>query len=295
MFANTIYSMTGFGAGSEIISATTIRFEIKSVNNRGLKINIRSRPSIGTHEKELRDMITSKLKRGSVDINIALNRENILENSLGIENTARNTIEAINTIADKIGIAQDLSAKDILLIPGIFDNRSIDSISTEEWETILICADKSLQQLLHMREIEGKATAQRLLELVKPVKTFREEALKIAPEVVKKQMEKLQNRLAELESIRPCDEQSLEREVAFFADKVDINEEMDRLESHLSQFNKTIEKGGEIGKRIDFITQEILREINTTASKANDKRITSFAVEAKMAVEKIKEQAANLE
>ena len=295
MFEKPVFSMTGFGSSQYSAGATTIRFEIKSVNNRGLKINIRSRPSIGTYEKALRDLVSEKIIRGSVDINISINRESALENSLEVETVARNTIDAIHAIAGKIGIAQDLSARDIFMIPGIFENKNHDAVSEEEWAGILHCAQESLTGLMEMRRTEGDATAKRLLELVKPVETFRNEAIKIAPNVVARQMEKLKNRLNELESIRPCDEQSLEREVAFFADKVDINEEMDRLASHLSQFRTTIEKGGEIGKKIDFITQEILREINTTASKANDKNITTFAVEAKMAVEKVKEQAANME
>lgn len=287
--------MTGFGSGSHTIESTTIRFEIKSVNNRGLKINVRSRPSIGTYEKPLRDLIGTKISRGSVDINISINRESAIDNSLEVETIATNTVEAIHNIAGKIGLAQDLTAKDIFLIPGIFDNKSHDAVTEEEWASILKCANEALAQLMEMRQIEGEATASRLLELVQPVEVFRTEAIKIAPNVVERQMEKLKNRLNELDSIRPCDEQALEREVAFFADKVDINEEMDRLESHLSQFRSTISTGGEIGKRIDFLTQEILREINTTASKASDKDITTFAVNAKMAVEKIKEQAANME
>ncbi len=295
MFEKTVYSMTGFGSGSRTIESTTIHFEIKSVNNRGLKVNVRSRPSIGTYEKPLRDLIGKKISRGSVDVNISISRESTIDNSLEVESIAKNTVDAIHNIASKIGIAQDLTAKDIFLIPGIFDNKSHDAVTEEEWENILKCATEALAQLIEMRQIEGEATARRLLELVQPVEVFRTQAIKIAPNVVERQMEKLKNRLSELDTIRPCDEQALEREVAFFADKVDINEEMDRLESHLSQFRSTISTGGEIGKRIDFLTQEILREINTTASKANDKDITTFAVNAKMAVEKIKEQAANME
>lgn len=295
MSEKPVYSMTGFGSSSHTIDSTTIRFEIKSVNNRGLKVNVRSRPSIGTYEKALRDMIGKKIRRGSVDVNIAITRDTAIENSLEIETIAKNTVAVLHDIADKAGIARDLSAKDLLLIPGIFENKNHDAVTEEEWEGITGCAEEALSQLMEMRHTEGEVTANRLLDLVLPVENFRNEALKIAPAVVARQMEKLKNRLSELESIRPCDEQSLEREVAFFADKVDINEEMDRLESHLCQFRSTISKGGEIGKRIDFITQEILREINTTASKANDKEITTFAVEAKVAVEKVKEQAANME
>ncbi len=295
MFDKPVYSMTGFGSSSLTVSTTTILFEIKSVNNRGLKVNIRSRPSIGSYEKILRDMISDKISRGSVDINISLTREVALETSLEMETTARNTINAIHNIAEKIGIAKDLTAKDIFMIPGIFDTKSHDAVDESEWAGVVKCAEEAIAELMEMRNTEGEATANKLLELVIPVETFRAAALKIAPDVVSRQMEKLKTRLSELDTIRPCDEQSLEREVAFFADKVDINEEMDRLESHLSQYRSTISNGGEIGKRLDFLTQEILREINTTASKANDKQITTFAVDAKMAVEKIKEQAANME
>lgn len=287
--------MTGFGTASAECEGSSIRLELKSVNHRGMKINVRSRPALGVFEKKVLDAIKKKLRRGAVDINISLTRQISIDQSPLLAETAKASVTAIRQIGEQLNLQDELSSRDLLLIPGLFDAGLGEPVTEQEWAVAEGALESSLEQLLQMREKEGEATVKKLLEVIEPVKIFRENALRRAPEVVARQREKLQSRLDELEAKRSCDEQALERELVFFADRADINEEMDRLESHLDQFAAIIKKGGELGKRLDFVAQEILREVNTTASKANDTEITSLAVEAKMAVEKIKEQAANLE
>lgn len=287
--------MTGFGLGAAENEHATVRVELRSVNNRGQKLGVRARPSLGVYEKDLRDQIGEQLLRGSIDVTVSLTRKLSLDAAPVLEQTAAAAIHTIRTLADKLGLADNLSARDLLDIPGLFDAGLDESVTEAEWPLVQGALKTALAQMAAMRQAEGAATAQRLLQIVQAVEDFRVSARARAPEVVEKQRAKLRERLAELEQVRESDSAALERELLFFADRADINEEMDRLTSHVSQFRETIEKGGEIGKRLDFLAQEMLREVNTTASKANDLQLTKLAIDAKMSVEKIKEQAANIE
>ena len=293
--AKPIYSMTGFGEGAVATDAFSVRVEIRTVNNRGSKISFRSRPALNAYEKDLRDLIAERLQRGSIDVNVSLNRQLNAEIGDQIEETARGAVTAIRAIAQKLGIAGEVTISDLLAIPGLFSESLNEPVTAEEWPAIEQATRAALDKLCAMRATEGQATAQRLLEILKSVEDFQKLARERAPLVVEKQREKLNALLAEIGENRDVDRQSLEREIVFFADHVDINEEMDRLASHAAQFRATLAQGGEIGKRLEFLSQEFLREINTTASKANDLTINTASVDAKTAVEKLKEQTANLE
>lgn len=290
-----IMSMTGFGSGVAENEHSAVRIDIKSVNHRGLKINVRSRPLLGAFDKNLRDLVAGKVARGAIDINVSVTRTLSAQQMPMLEELATSAVEALRHLAVKLNLSGEVSVSDLVAIPGLFDSGIGEPFSEAEWELLRRATEDGLEQFMQMRAVEGAATAERLLEIVEPVDSFRVFASEHAPQVVQRQRDKLNERLAELEVVRSTDEQALERELVFFADRVDINEEMDRLTSHVQQFRDTISKGGEIGKKLEFLGQEMLREVNTTASKANDVQITKLAVEAKMAVEKIKEQAANLE
>lgn len=295
--AQTIRSMTGFGAGTAETDRVSARVEIKCVNNRGLKIAVKSRPGLGALEKNLRDLIAAEIKRGSVDVFVGLTRKVDAAHPPCNAELARSLVAGVRSLAAGLGIDDALTARDLLLIPGLFDDSAYAPAEEGEWPALEQAAAAALRQVAAMRLVEGAATASSVAELAGELATFEAEARRLAPLVVEKARERLRARLEEIcpGGVRQADEQSLERELCFFADKADINEELDRLQSHLAQFKGLLEKGGEVGKRLEFLAQEFLREINTSASKANDVGIVSRAVEAKLAVEKIKEQAANLE
>ncbi|MBN2714088.1 MAG: DUF1732 domain-containing protein, partial [Planctomycetes bacterium] len=191
----------------------------------------------------------------------------------------------------------DLSISDLVHIPGLFDTGTECTINEDEWKVVEQAAQAAIEQVVEMRKNEGNATAESLLELIQPIEDFSVSAREAAPGVIERFRERITARIEELRKsgIDTGDRNALEREVCLFADRADINEEMDRLTSHISQFRQAIESGGEIGKRLEFLAQEFLREVNTTASKANDTAIVTKAVDAKLAVEKIKEQSANIE
>lgn len=292
-----VRSMTGFGMGTAEQDGRVVMVELRSVNHRGRKLYLRTRPALGAFEKDVRDRIQAELARGAIDCHITCIRPigSVLPQAQ--VDWAGSVIHSLRHLANNFNLTGDLQARDLLRVPGLFDLVGEKPLEEEELPLVLDALDLAMRQLLTMRRDEGAATAESLLALVTEVETFAEHARGVAPGVVTRQRDRLRARMAELlpDGVQEVDERSLEREICLFADRADIHEEMERLASHVAQFRGVIAAGGEVGKRLEFLAQEFLREINTTASKAGDAAIISRAVDAKLAVEKMKEQAANLE
>ncbi len=291
-----INSMTGFGAGAAETAGFSVRVEIKCVNNRGLKISVRSRPGLGVCEKNLRDILTERLARGSIDVYVNFERTGEGEACPLRAEAAREAVAGLRRLAAELGLEDTITARDLALIPGVFDHSAEEPATTDEWPAIDAALRQALEQVEGMRRVEGAKLAEILLGLAAPLEAFVSKTNDMAPRALDRSRERLRLRLEEIcpNGFTPGDQQALEREMCLIAEKADVREELDRLASHLSQYRAALGKGGEIGKRIEFLAQEFLREINTTASKTNDTDIVQEAVQAKLAVEKIKEQSANL-
>ncbi len=296
---NEIHSMTGFGAGTAQGAGCSVRVEIRSVNHRGTKLNVRSRPSLVQFEKNLRGIISNVMPRGAIDVFVTLERSVDAAHVPVRAELARVAISALRTLSKELNLQDNLSASDLAQIPGLFEQGWDEPIHENEWPVIEEALNGALTQAVQMRKDEGEATRNNLRTLLEPLAFFRKTAMDAAPEVIERLRTKLRERLTEAlggQTLTAGDEQALLREVCLFADRADIQEEMARLSSHLEQFAQLLDTGDpECGKRIEFLAQECLREVNTTASKANDVTINAAAVDAKLAVEKIKEQAANLQ
>lgn len=292
-----IRSMTGFGMGTAEENGRVVMVELRSVNHRGRKIHLRARPSLGVHEKAVRDEIQAHLSRGAIDCFLTCLRPIGSSLPQAQVDWAGSVVHTLRHLATTFNLRGDFEARDLLQVPGLFDLVAEKPLEEEEIPLVLDALGLAMKQLLGMRREEGDATAASLLALVREVEAFADHARQLAPEVVARQRERLRARMGELlpQGMQEVDERSLEREICLFADRADIHEEMERLASHVAQFRGVLETGGEVGKRLEFLAQEFLREINTTASKAGDATIISRAVDAKLAVEKMKEQAANLE
>lgn len=292
----TIHSMTGFGAGTVEEGGLSVRVEIKCVNNRGVKLSVRSRPSLGVCEKNLRDLVTERLSRGSIDVYVAYERRTVGAACPIRAEAAREAVVGLRRLAAELGLEDNLSARDLAPIPGVFEYSAEEPATKTEWGIIEKAVRTALDQVSSMRRAEGLRLAEILGGLAQPLDDFVAMAISAAPLALERSRERLRSRLIELcpNGFSPADSQALEREMCLIADKADIREELDRLASHISQYRKALCRGGEIGKHVEFLAQEFLREINTAASKINDTEIIQEAVKAKLAVEKIKEQSANL-
>ncbi|MCC8191224.1 MAG: YicC family protein [Planctomycetes bacterium] len=291
-----ITSMTGFGVGAVEENGLAARVEIKSVNNRGLKLSIRSRPSLGIYEKNIRDLVTDRLRRGSIDVYVTYERTGEGQACPLRLEAAREAVAGLRRLAAELGLDDTLSARDLALIPGIFEHSAEEPATAAEWATIERAVAMALDQVVGMRREEGAELERILSDLADPLEEFVRLTNTLAPRALERSRERLRQRLAEIcpNGFNAADNQALEREMCLIADKADIREELDRLGSHISQYRAALRQGGEIGKRVEFIAQEFLREINTTASKTNDTEVVQAAVQAKLTVEKIKEQCANL-
>ncbi len=288
--------MTGFGVGSADEAGVSVRVEVKSVNNRGLKISVRARPSLGVTEKNLRDLVGDRLRRGSVDVYVNFERQNDGVSCPIRAGAAGEAVTALRRIAAELGLEDTLSARDLVLIPGVFEHSAEEPATAEEWLVIEKALRQALDQVEEMRRVEGEKLVGFLSSLAEPLEHFLSITNRLAPSALVKSRERLKSRLEEicLGGLTAGDTQALEREMCLIAEKADVREELDRLASHLGQYRSSLLQGGEIGKKVEFLAQEFLREINTTASKTNDTDIIQEAVQAKLAVEKIKEQCANL-
>ncbi len=296
MSEETIHSMTGFGVGATEAPGFSVRVEIKSVNNRGLKISVRSRPGLGIVEKRLRDALTERLVRGSIDVFVNFERTGEGKACAVRAEAAREAVQGLRRLAAELGLEDTLSARDLTLIPGVFDHSAEEPATEGEWEPVGRAMEQALRQVEEMRRAEGKKLSRVLLDLAEPLEAFVARTNELAPAALGRARDRLRQRLEELfpAGLAAADSHALEREMCIVAEKADVREELDRLHSHLAQYRAALAKGGEIGKRLEFLAQEFLREINTTASKTNDTDIVQAAVQAKLTVEKIKEQCANL-
>ncbi|MHC4871363.1 MAG: YicC/YloC family endoribonuclease [Planctomycetota bacterium] len=290
-------SMTGFGSSSVEKAGIRFQIQVKCVNQKSLRLNVKSRPNIGILEKKVRDIASKIIRRGSVDIFVEYSRIDINSDNIFNQKVVDTAVLSFQKIIDKHEIKNGIQLADLLSFPGIFDDSDISEFTSEEQDVLCQALAEALDQVVEMRDNEGSATASVLLEYVNEIAEFMTFARQRAPEVVNEYRQKLEVRMSDLklENSPELDQQLIARELMLFADKADISEEVDRLENHILQFRNTVDCGGEAGKKLDFLAQEMLRETNTIASKANDRDISSSAINSKLAIEKIKEQAANIE
>jgi uncharacterized protein (TIGR00255 family) len=290
-------SMTGFGSAAREAEGLRVRLQLRSVNQRHLRVNVRSRPGLGPLEKRLRDAVSRAYHRGNVDITVDLFRLRPDPQRLVNAGVAASAVEALRGLVREHDLDPALRVADLLQVPGLFDVGAEEEVSEADWPLIEAVLAEALRQATGMREAEGAAMAEVLADHAGTVGEFHAVCGEEAPAVIARLRERLRDRLLELGREMPdaLDETALEREILFHADRADITEELDRIGSHLEQFRQTLQRGGEAGKRLEFLAQELLREVNTIASKCGDGRIAAAAVDAKLAIEKIKEQVANLE
>ena len=292
-----IRSMTGFGAAQRASDDVRVRIEMRSVNQKNLRLSIRSRANLGAWEMELRRLLSARIERGQVDVTVDIQFTRDMAGGLVDMDLARAAVAALRAAGTELALDGTVSVSDLVRIPGIFRGDMGEAIPEPVCAVAATAAEAALDAFLGMREAEGGALVPVLLAHVETVAQYAELGARKAPVVVEKVRERLKARLAELASdgSDTLTQSILEREVCVFADRADINEEIARLRVHCDQFRKTLATGGAAGRRLEFLAQEMLREVNTMSGKGNDTEIASAAVEAKLAVESIKEQVMNLE
>ncbi len=290
-------SMTGFGAASGAVDGIEYTLEIKSVNNRYFKPSIKLPESWSRAEAELEAKLRRVVARGTVTV--------VLRMRIGDDKAAYTVhtkvldtylrqLEALE-VEGNPSLRIDLGS--LMQLPGVLEPPSLEQIVEQTRSGLMDLVDEALEQLMAMRHREGKTLADDLQRHCQAIRQAVDRIEARAPEVVSLYHERLRQRVAELthEAKVQLEADSLAREVALFADRSDISEELSRLEGHLGQFLDAFDSDEPVGRKLDFIAQEMLREANTIASKAGDPDIARIIVDVKSAVDRIKEQVQNIE
>ncbi len=291
-----VKSMTGYGRCREIVSGRDILVEVKSVNSRYMDANIKTGRLYNALEEKLKSLASTYISRGKVDIyltveNIDGDKVNLTVNKEYLESY----IHLLRQIKMDYGLGGEVTVQTIASKPDIFSQTKADEDMEEVWACVEPVARKAFDIFLEMRKAEGKKMAADLLGHLETLEVIRKELVEKAPLVVAESNQRMQNRIKELLGNIPADESRLLTECAVFADKADISEELARLDSHFQQFRGMLEEEIPVGRKLDFLVQEINRECNTIGSKSSDTAFAKLVIEAKSAVEKIREQIQNIE
>ncbi len=294
-----IRSMTGFGRGKSQADGREFLVEIKTVNHRYCDIYIKLPRQISFLEEKVREVVGKSVSRGKVDVFISY--DDFSEESKNIlidEGLARTYIKSVEHLRDKYGLKDDISVSLIAKFPDILKVEKSEQDEDKIWGLLSEALSHALDALINMRQVEGEGLRNDLLERADVIEKVVQEISIRAPEVVKEYKCKLENRIKEILEQQVIDENRMAMEVAIFADRCNIDEELVRLGSHINQLRQTLNNtqfDQPVGRKLDFLLQEMNREINTIGSKANDLSITQNVVEIKSELEKIREQIQNIE
>jgi len=291
-----IRSMTGYGYYKYHDENVSMDVEIKTVNHRYCDIYIRMPRQLSCFEDKVRSLIMSRIYRGKVDV--FLNWENLGEGVKKVildRNLAVEYYNAMTKLGEELQLRDDISTSSLARFPEILRIEKKEENSEEVWNILEQAINEALNVLIAMREAEGEKLKSSLIELCNNIENYRLKIKEREPLVVAEYKEKLSARIKELMDSDIVDETRLAMEVAIFADKCSINEELVRLRSHLDQFLDILSMDGPVGRKLDFLLQEMNREVNTIGAKANDLDITRNVIELKSEIEKIREQIQNVE
>ncbi|MGN7193861.1 YicC/YloC family endoribonuclease [Bacillus mycoides] len=290
-----ICSMTGFGRSKVENDTFQITVEMKSVNHRFLEMSIRLPKQMMAFEDKIRKIIAKQVRRGRIEVSISITGEGLVERKLTVNWELLKQYQSImEDIKGKFQLQDSITLGQLMGMPEVTAVEEIENVN-EQFETGLYEAVRQAAHMLKtMRDGEGKRLHKDIAYRLQEIHNCVNAIIPHAPIVTQKYRERLENRLKELHN-QDLDEQRLLTEVAIFAERSDIHEELVRLQSHLDQFREALQITEPVGRKMDFIVQEMHREVNTIGSKANDLTISKYVVEMKNNLEKIREQVQNIE
>ena len=291
-----IRSMTGYGKGSLNIEGREYQVEIKSVNHRYLDINIKLPKSISYLEDTIKKEISAKIKRGKIDVFITFENNSQEGKNITInKELAKLYIEQLKELAQEEKILNNIEVMDIAKLPDILivkNDEEDEKIQNELIEVV----QGAISKIIEMKNIEGNKIEQDLLQRIDKIENKIVEISAKSTGLIEEYVVKLEKRIKEILKTEELDKSRLAQEVVIYADKCSIEEEVTRLKSHIYQFRNLISNNNEtIGKKLDFLIQEMNRETNTIGSKANNLEITNGVIDIKTELEDIREQIQNIE
>jgi uncharacterized protein (TIGR00255 family) len=290
-----VCSMTGYGRSSIGNDKLTITAEMKSVNHRFFEINVRMPRQLMSIEDKIKKVISSIIYRGRVELYITIEGESLADRFIEVDwNLLDQYVQAAASMRNRYDLHNELQLSDLLKLDNIFTIGEQEKGNEEIQSMIFLAVKDAAEKLKEMRSAEGAHLKSDLLKQLSILESYVSDIEKYAPQVVIRYKQRLEKKMAEL-SEGAIDESRMITEAALFADRADIVEEITRIRSHISQFRETMLKEESIGRKLDFLVQELNREANTIGSKANDKDIAKCSVELKSVIERLKEQVQNIE
>ena len=291
-----IRSMTGYGKGSLNLEGREYQIEIKSVNHRYLDINIKMPRTLSYLEETVKKEISEKIKRGKIDVFVTFENNSQEGRNIKInKELAKIYINQLKELAQEEKISSNIEVIDIAKFPDILTIKT-DEEDEKIKNEIILATKEATDKIVEMKSIEGQKIAQDLLARIEKIENKIEEISKKSTGLIEEYVVKLEKRIKEILKTEEVDKARLAQEVVIYADKCSVEEEITRLKSHIYQFKNLIADNNEtIGKKLDFIIQEMNRETNTIGSKANNLEITNGVIDIKTELEDIREQIQNIE
>lgn len=288
-------SMTGFGRASLESNDKNYIIEIKTVNNKYSDITVKSPKRLSFMEDKIRKQIANRITRGKVEVSVSFfDFSNKSKNVVLNKEIAKEYIKQLREIADENNLSENISVVEIAKLPDILN--SIDSDNDEEIAgEALKCLNMALDSLIEMRKAEGENIKQDLLVRIERVQNLVDKIAENSKGIVEEYVSKLEKRVKEILKTDVVDENRIAQEAVIYADKTSIEEELTRLNSHIVQFKELVNSDGPVGKKLDFMIQEMNRETNTIGSKAGSGEITKAVIDLKVELEDIREQIQNIE
>lgn len=291
-----IRSMTGYGRSEETVGEHRILVEIRSVNHRYFEFSSKTTRGYSFLDEKLKSYLQNWIFRGKVDVSVSIETLEDTDAQVHVNHSlAGGYIAALNELAEKYGLENDVSVSTLSRYSDIFTVHKAPDDEDAVWAAVRQVTDSALAGFLKMRENEGARLKEVLLGYAEKIMELVGAIEERSPQTVVEYQRKLQSRLTDMLRDSSFDEQRILTEAAVFADKVAVAEETVRLRSHFGQFKSMLESGEAIGRKLDFLVQEMNREANTIGSKALDTQIAYMVVDIKAEIEKIREQIQNIE
>jgi uncharacterized protein (TIGR00255 family) len=290
--------MTGFGEGHRRQDGMTVAVEVRTINSRYLKVSVRAPDGYTALESEIEGVVRQSVRRGTVQVNLRIDREAAADDFRINAVVLRSYRDQIDRLLTGSIASEETVLAAILALPGVVHEAGSSSVDTEtQWPILRAALTSALEQLAQMRTREGQAMADDMRANCAIIARELDAVEKRAPLVVEAYAQRLRERLNTLLAahevhVEPAD---IVREVGMFAERCDIQEEIVRLRSHLGQFDEIMRSDDSVGRKLEFVTQEMFRETNTIGSKANDAEIARHVVEMKAAIERMREMIQNVE
>jgi len=288
--------MTGYGRSQKILNGRDILVEIRSVNHRYYEYSSRVPRTFSYIDEKLKGLLKTGISRGKVEVAVTINNIEGKDSEIAInKGVAEGYVNALRSVSEELGLEDDLSLSKLIKLPDIFNIQKTPDDEEQVWNDVSEVTKEALERFVEMRKVEGERLRNDVIQKADAILEMVGRVEKLSPQTVENYRNRLYKKLSEILEDKNIDEQRILTEAAVFSEKIAVDEETVRLRSHISQLKTMLDADEAVGRKLDFIVQEMNREVNTIGSKAQDLIVTKIVVDMKAEIEKIREQIQNIE